>query len=150
MGNLNCIEDHVGNKDVNGELNGEVKPNRDSIPCKQFGFRRRRKRSNTEEDERNYFSSIKIFDRQRSYNRSKDSKESKEGQNSCPLCTDKTVIYNEQETDGQEASANIRNKSLLQPPFKPLSTPGESLNDNEVILIKVCRCCKIVNQKLII
>lgn len=138
MGNLNCMH-RIGHKHVNGEIPGEVKGNRDNSPVsKKLCFNRRR-RANVEDD-KNYFSSIKIFDRQRSCNRSKDSKQSHEGNNSCPLCnTDKLVTNNEHEDgDQEEKNTSNRNRSLLQPPFKPLSTPGETLIDNEVILIKVC------------
>ena len=138
MGNLNCMH-RIGHKHVNGEIRGEVKGNRDSsLLSKHLCFNRRRRHN--EEDDKNYFSSIKIFDRQRSCNRSKGSKEDNEGSNSCPLCdADKDLTNNEQEDgDQEEINTSNRNRSLLQPPFKPLSTPGETLIDNEVILIKVC------------
>ena len=126
----------TGHKQANGELNGEVKANRDNSVLRKV----LRNRRNNEETGRHYFSSIKIFDRQRSCNRSKDSKEEREGNSSCPLCNvDKPVENNEKnEEDEVEVSTSNRTRSLLQPPFKPLSTPGESLIENEVILIKVC------------
>ena len=92
-----------------------------------------------EENGRNYFSSFKIFDRQRSSKSCKDSKEDREGNSSCPLCkSDKAVTNGEQEDGDQDDEiTSKRNQSLLQPPFKPLSTPGETLIENEVILLKV-------------
>ena len=123
MGNLNCIH-RMRQKSVTGELNhlcikGDEKGN--------------------EENGRNYFSSFKIFDRQRSSKSCKDSKEDREGNNSCPLCkSDKAVTNGEQEdADQDDEITSKRNQSLLQPPFKPLSTPGETLIENEVILLKV-------------
>ena len=144
MGNLNCIH-RIGHKNVNGELPVEAKSNRDNSALRnKLCFSRRGRRN--EDDDRNYFSSIKIFDRQRSCNRSKGSKEDQEGNNSCPLCSsDKAVTNNEQTVgDQEEENTSIRNRSLLQPPFKPLSTPGESLIDNEVILIKVYQTFSIM------
>ena len=137
MGNLNCMH-RIGHKHVNGEIPGDVKGNRDnSLLRNKLCFNRRRR--NHQEDEKNYFSSIKIFDRQRSCNRSKGSKEDQEGNNSCPLCNNDKLLTSSEQEDGDQEEINTsnRNRSLLQPPFKSLSTPGETLFDNEVILIKV-------------
>ena len=137
MGNLNCMH-RMGHKIVNRELNGEAKANQNNPTLrKHFCFSSEEKEN--EENGRNYFSSFKIFDRQRSCNRSKDSREDREGNNSCPLCkSDRAVSSSEQEDcDQDDELTSKRNQSLLQPPFKPLSTPGEALIDNEVILLKV-------------
>ena len=151
MGNLNCMH-CMGHKTVNSELNGEAKSNRTNPTLrKHFCFPSEEKEN--EENGRNYFSSFKIFDRQRSCNRSKGSREDREGNNSCPLCkSDKAMSSSEQEDGGDQEDelTSKRNQSLLQPPFKPLSTPGEALIDNEVILLKVGNCTCIYQGSNII
>ena len=128
MGNLNCIH-RMGHKTVTGELNHLC------LKSEEKGI---------DENGRNYFSSFKIFDRQRSSKSCRDSKEDREGNNACPLCkSDKTVINGEQDDgDQDEDITSKRYQSLLQPPFKALSTPGDALIENEVILLKVCNCSK--------
>ena len=138
MGNLNCIH-CVGHKPVNGALNGEAKHDRASVMRKQllcFSSRRRKNNEEEEDEKRNYFSSIKIFNRREGsgIRGGKDFKdEQSDGYNSCPACASKVTPTSDQ-TDGNISN---KNKSLLQPPFKPLSTPSEALLDMEVIIIKV-------------
>ena len=136
MGNLNCVR-QFGQKDVNDDMNDEDKVIGESSLALKCCFSRRKRSS--AQYEAPYFSSIRIFDRGKSCKRSRDSKEEKESSNICPVCGDKNTITNgEQEELNKESDEIWKTKCLLQPPFKPLSTPGESLTDNEVILIKVC------------
>ena len=136
MGNLNCVR-HFGQKDVSDDMNDEDKVIGESSLALKCCFSRRKRSS--AQYEAPYFSSIRIFDRGKSCKRSRDSKEEKESSNICPVCGDKNTITNgEQEELNKESDGIWKTKCLLQPPFKPFSTPGESLTDNEVILIKVC------------
>ena len=136
MGNLNCIN-CVSQKSFNGEDSVEVKHERISKFRKQLCFRRRNR--SCEEDEGSYFSTIKIFERQRSGSRkNKDFKEDREGSNSlCPACALRVTPTSEQNDGNRSVEMCCKIKSLLQPPFKPLSTPSEALLDTEIIIIKV-------------